>query len=135
MTLAVSKITPLNQLPLEQRLITAESRVLYVTIKKLYGSFNKFAQYFGFNRQYCQEMMKKGVPIQYASYISRKNGFRPALLNYKLYLLMGGKMSFKRILLNEIFFSAEEKKYILKGRRIRSVQRFLKEYDEEFLKK
>lgn len=112
---------------------TAESRVLYLVAQKGYGSFTKMAESLGVSRQYLRQCVEEVVPIKYAGFLARKHKFHPGLLNYKLYLLMGGEFSFDKLLNETNFFNKYDKHYILKGFCIKELSDFLKQTDKEVI--
>lgn len=102
---------------------TAESRALYITITKGYGTFTQAAIELGVTRGYFHTMLRKGVPLKYASHFAGKFGFLPGVLDYESYVLINREKSLPLLELlqkSSSFFSAEDRTYIIEGTHIKN---------------
>jgi hypothetical protein len=97
----------------------AESRVLYLLMKKEYKTYTVMAEYMRCTRQYVNLLVTQGVPPKYASYIGRKHGIHPGLFNYAEYCLMADPkemLEYPELLRQESKnFDKKDREYILKG--------------------
>lgn len=114
--------------------VTAESRVLYLIIKKKYGTMTALAKSWKVSRQFIDQCLKLGPPLKYVGFLHRKFGIASALLDYKTAVILGETSSYETLLNKADFFSGRDKKYVLQGSFIRNCKIFAKASDETIYK-
>lgn len=112
----------------------ASERALYILAKKHFGSLAKLADYLKVTRQYVQQIMRDGIPENYAGLLGRKFNIDPAIFNYEDALILGEKrlyMSLFESVEASKVFSTKDVKYVLKGTYVSNPKKYLTVQDSK----
>ena len=113
---------------------TAEMRFFWLLIKSKYPSVAAFAREIGVPRAYFHECISRDrLAVKYAGFLGRKFSFHPGLLKYETYTQLVEKpQEYSALLSSAKFLVPADRKYILGGDRISSIDKHLKSLDEGF---
>lgn len=95
---------------------TIQQRILEVLLKDMYGTYSAMADEFDVTKQNVNSWIKaQGLPMRYASYLSRKFGIPYFLLNYHDYVLVLGLDAKEYLAAIKQHTSPLSQKYILEA--------------------